>query len=332
MKFLILITTLTLLFSGCGSSKKMVVAEKKALPVWYMNPPISNASDLYAVGEGQSREGAISDALSMMASTLSVSISSDFNSKSVVKEGRVNSSQATYINKVQSRVEKIRISNYELQHSQSIGYKKYIVLVKSNKQKLFSSMKQELDQKFYLIDERKKSLINLNAIKKASKYRTFVDELSSVENSLIVMHVLNNSFNGQEYLEKSQAVESEFQTILSNLTFSISSNDVASNLKSTISKGLSANKLRLKNSSGRNHFNIHLNSHINRANSYGFTLARSSIDITIKDYRGSVIGSNKLNIVGQSTSGFAQARENVAYKLNEMIKKDGISKVIGLKI
>ena len=332
MKVLFLLLSVMILFSACGSSKKMVVAEKKELPSWYMNPPLSNSSELYAVGEGQSREGAISDALSMMASTLSVSISSDFKSKSVINEGRVNSSQATYTNKVQSSVQKIRISNYELQNSQSIGYKKYIVLVKSNKQKLFSSMKQELDQKFYLIDERKKGLTNLNAIKKASKYKTFVDELSSVENNLIVMNVLNSSFNGQEYLEKSQALEREFQNIISNLTFSISSNDVASNLKSSISKGLSAKKMRLKNSSGKNHFIIHLNAHINKAHSYGFTLARSSIDISIKDYRGSVIGSNKLSIVGQSTSGFAQARENVAYKLNEMIKKDGISKVIGLKI
>ena len=310
----------------------MVVAKKKELPSWYVNPPISNSSELYAVGEGQSREGAISDALSMMASTLSVSISSDFNSKSVVQEGRVNSSQATYTNEIQSSVKKIRISNYELQHSESIGYKKYIVLVKSNKQKLFSSMKQELDQKFYLIKEREKSLSNLNAIKRASKYRTFMDELDGVENSLIVMSVLNDTFDSQKYLAKSQRVEREFQSIISKLTFSISSNQNASNLKSTIAKGLSAKKLRIKKTSGKNHFNIEVNSHINRAKSYGFTLARSAIDITIKDYRGSVIGSNRLNIVGQSTSGFAQAKANVAYKLNEMIKKDGISKVIGLKI
>ena len=332
MKFLFLLLSIMILFSGCGSSKKMVVAEKRELPSWYMNPPMSNANDLYSVGEGQSREGAISDALSMMASTLSVSISSDFKSKSVINEGRVNSSQATSTNEIQSSVKKIRISNYELQNSQSIGYKKYIVLVKSNKQKLFSSMKQELDQKFYLIDERKKGITNLNAIKRASKYREFMDELDGVENNLIVMNVLNSSFDGQEYLAKSQAVEKEFQNIVSNLTFSISTNDVASNLESTISKGLSAKKLKIKNTSGKNHFNIHLNSKINKASSYGFSLARSSIDVSIKDYKGTTIGSNKLNIVGQSTSGFSQARENVAYKLNEMINKEGISKVIGLKI
>ncbi len=332
MKFLFLLLSIMILFSGCGSSKKMVVAEKKALPAWYTNPPVSNANELYAVGEGQTREGAISNALSMMASTLSISISSDFKSKSVVNEGRINSSQATYINKIQSSVKKIRISNYELQNSQSIGYKKYIVLVKSNKQKLFLSMKQELDQKFYLIDERKKALTNLNAIKRASKYRTFMDELDGVQNNLIVMNVLNSSFNGQEYLAKSQAVEKEFGHIVSNLTFSISSNDVARNLESTISKGLSTKKMRITNSGGENHFNINLYSHINKARSYGFSLARSSIDVTIKDYKGTVIGSNKLNIVGQSTVGFSQARENVAYKLNEMIKKEGISKVIGLKI
>ena len=332
MRTILLLISIMIVFGGCGSSKKMIVSEKKELPVWYLNPPMPSSDELYAVGEGQSKEGAISDALSMMASTLSVSISSDFKSKSVINEGRVNSSQATSTNEVQSSVKRIRISNYELKHSQSIGYKKYIVLVKSNKSKLFSSMKQELDQKFYLIDERKKDLSNLNAIKKASRYKTFMDELDGVENELIVMNVLNSGFKGEEYLVKAQRIESEFQSIVSNLTFSISSNNLASNLKSSISKGLSAKKMRLKNSNGENHFNIHVDSQINKAKSYGFTLARSAIDISIKDYKGSIIGSNKLNIVGQSTSGFAQAKENVAYKLNEMIKKVGISKVIGLKI
>lgn len=90
----------------------------------------------------------------MMASTLSVSISSQFNSKTVVKEGLQNSISSTVSNEVQSDVKKIRISHYEVLNSQEFGFEKYIVLIKSDKTKLFLSLKRELDQKFDLIENR----------------------------------------------------------------------------------------------------------------------------------------------------------------------------------
>ena len=80
------------------------------------------------------------------------------------------------------------------------------------------------------------------------------------------------------------------------------------------------------------HFNIMIKSDIQRASSYGFTLARSAISITIKDSSGAVIGSNKLNITGQSSQDFGIAKENIALKLNALIEKEGIAKVIGLQI
>ena len=326
--FLILIT----LFSGCGSDKRVVVAKKQELPSWYTSTPQSSSTELYSVGAGQSKQDAIADALSMMVSTLSVSISSQFNSKTVIKEGYKSSNQAVYTNQIQSDVKKIRISNYELVESENIGYKKYIVLLKSNKKKLFTSMKKELDQKFSLIDNKKRDISNQNTVKKVSKYRAFQKSLLDVPNTLIVMNVLDSSFNDAVYLQNIQAIDSEYSSLLSSLSFSVTANSAASNLKSVISKGISAKRLKITNSSGRNHFSLHVNSKIQKASSYGFTLARSAIDITIKDYKGVIIGSNKLNIVGQSTQGYKIARENVAFKLGEMIKKEGIAKVIGLEI
>jgi 3-hydroxy-3-methylglutaryl CoA synthase len=117
-----------------------------------------------------------------------------------------------------------------------------------------------------------------------------------------------------------------------SVSFGVESNNDASKLVSSITKALSEKKFKVSNSNNANHFRVILTSNTVQASSYGFTLARSAIDISIKDANGAVIGSNKLNITGQSTQGYSQAKENVAMKLSEMIKKEGIEKVIGLNM
>ena len=113
-----------MIFSGCFSKKEIDLRPQKVLPSWYANPLETTSTTLYSTGEGEDREDAVANALSMMASTLSVSIASQFNSKKVVKEGLQNSIDSTVSNEVQSDVKKIRISHYEILNSQEAGFKK----------------------------------------------------------------------------------------------------------------------------------------------------------------------------------------------------------------
>jgi len=321
-----------LFLSGCGSQKRVVVAEKKEIPTWYQYPPKSSTSELYAVGNGRDKQSAITDALTQMVSTLSVSVSSKFSAKTVVKEGSVNSSESLYTDESTSEVQNIRISNYELLESQSLGFKNYAVLVKSNKKKLFDGMKKEIEQNFEIIEKERTSVEHLNIMKHLSFYKKSKESLSSLPNTLLVMSELNTEFDGTAYLSKAQTVNAEYEELLASITFSINSNAQARNLIAPIAKGISAKKLKIADSIGKKHFNIMIKSDIQRASSYGFTLARCAIAITIKDSTGSVIGSNKLNITGQSSQGYGIAKENVALKLNALIKKEGIAKIIGLEI
>lgn len=332
MKIFLTLFTLLFVMSGCGSDKQMVVAQKKELPSWYSNPPQSANGSLYAVGEGQNKEEAIASALSYMASTLSVSIASQFNSKSVVKEGYNSSNEATYTNEIQSDVKKIRISNYELIDAQTMGYKKEIVLIKSDKKKIFESLAHELEQTFALIEQKKNTLSNSNALKKLIFYKETQESLASLPNTLLVMNSLDKSFRGENYLAHAQSLDKEYETLLLSVSFSVECNSDADKLVSSITKALSDKKLKVNKSSDANHFRVILTSNTQQASAYGFTLARSALDINIKDAKGAIIGSNKLNITGQSTQGYAQAKENVAIKLSEMIKKEGIEKVIGLNM
>ena len=318
--------------SGCGNQKQIVVAEKKEMPSWYVNPPKSTSTQLYALGYGKDKKSATTDALAQMLSTLSVSISSKFSAKTVVREGSSSSSSATYIDESQSEVKKIRISNYEIVNAQSLGFKKYTVLVTSNKRKLFESMKQEIKQNFSIIDKKKKIVAKQHLIKQIVFYKKAKNDFSSLPDKLLVMNELERGFNGDIYLEKYNKIDAMYEKLFSSITFSIKSNYEAKNLKAPIAKGISAKKLQISNLKSKNNFIIKINARIEEADAYGFTLARAAISITVQDYRGNVIGSNKFNLIGQSTQGFAIAKENIAIKLNQLIHKEGIQKVIGLAL
>ncbi len=317
---------------GCGSQKQVVAAEPKQLPSWYINPPQSNQSDLYAVGDGKDKQEAIANALAQMASTLSVFISSTYSAKTVVKEGRVSSSDGIYVSDTQSNTQEIRISNYELLQAESFGFKKYAVLVRSNKQKLFQSMKQEIEQNFKLIEQNEDSISSSNALKQLSFYKKTKESLLNLPNTLIVMNVLVPNFDGSLYLQKKQRVDTKYETTLRSITFSIDTDTNAINLEAPIAKGLSEKKFKLQKGEGNTHFNLFIVSKIQKASSYGFSLARTSVTFVTKDMKGAVIGSNTLNIVGQSSQGFEIAKQNVAVKLSALVQKEGIGKIIGLDI
>jgi len=331
MRILISLFLALIVLSGCGSQKRVVV-QKKQLPVWYANPTKSTSTTLYSVGEGQNKQEAVANALNNMASTLSVSLSSEFNTKSVVKDGTIESYQTTSTNEVNTKVNTIRITNYEVINSNDFSFKRYLAEVKSDKRKLFIGLKQEIDQKLTMIQNENIEVKNYNAIKKLVTYKDAKISTSDIKTTLLVMSSLNPSFNDANYINKLQEIQNRYDRLLSKISFSIDSNNDAKNLKSSIANGLSAKKYSIKNASGINHFKIHLLSETSKAKSYGFDLARSAISITVKDNKGVIVGSNKLNITGQSTQGYAIAKENVAIKLNSMIKKDGIAKIIGLEI
>ncbi len=325
---------LSLLFlTGCGAKKEVEAVQKKAPPSWYVNPPKTTASALYALGEGENREEAVKNALNMMASTLSVSISSQFDSKKVVQEGLVNTHQSTVVSSTQSDVKNIRISSYELMESYKLGFNNYIVLIRSDKQKLFESLKHELQQKFALADSHIDSLSSHNAIKRLSGYKKVKREIKDVPDTIVVMNVLDGSFKGKEYIEKIDIINSSYEKLLSSISVEIECDSDSKVLEASIKEGFAANGVEINNSKGSTHFIVRIDVDVEQKDSsFGFALARFAIDISVKDHKGSIVASNKLNIVGYSTQGYEVAKEDVAIKLDEMIKNEGIGKITGLDI
>ncbi|MFT5661189.1 MAG: hypothetical protein ACI9TV_001835 [Sulfurimonas sp.] len=327
----ILILTL-LILSGC-SSKKRVVSAPKTLPTWYSQEMKSNARTLYSVGEGEDKAKAITNALNAMVSTLSVSISSEFNMKSVVQDGVISSIQRDSTHEVNSQVKAIRISNYQIIESKEFAFQRYLVAISSDKKSLFLSLYKEISQKFESIKRKHEESVQFNLIKRLSLYKKDKESMSTLKNTLIVINSLNPSFNDSIYVRQVLEVENRYDSLLSKITFSVDANSDARRLIPSIANGLSLSKYNIvKKINGKNHLRVRLNASTVKARSYGFTLARSAISITVKDSTSKVIGSNKLNITGQSTQGYEIAKENVAVKLNTKVLQEGIEKIIGLEL
>lgn len=332
MKYFIVVISFILIgLSGCSSEPRVVVKEK-VLPSWYINPPKSTNEDIYALGEGNDRKEAISQALSFMVSTLGVSISSKYNAKTTVKQGSVNSVNNVYKNEIQSDVQKIRISNYKVIESKKLGFRRYAVVVESNKKRLFESLKQELNQKFSVIESDEKLFSQRDVLKKVAYYKKSLQSLDSLENKLIVMSALKNSFDGKSYLQRKEKLKKNYLYLLEHISFSIQTNRDANNLKSVIAKALSAKHFKINSRKSALHFNVMIKATVNEAHAYGFTLARATVNIVTKNSKGVIVGSNTLNIVGQSSQGSRIAKQNIAIRLNMLIKKDSIAKVLALAI
>ena len=88
----------------------------------------------------------------------------------------------------------------------------------------------------------------------------------------------------------------------------------------------------MKNVKSKMHYDIYVNAKIQKANAYGFTLARSEITFITKNYNAKVIASNVLHLTGQSSQGYAIAKQNLVKRLNDLIQKEGISKVLNIGI
>jgi hypothetical protein len=322
--------TVMLFFTACGSAKRVVV-KQQALPAWYTQPPRSNAKELYAVGDGKDKEEAISNALTLILSTLNVSISSKQSAKTVIKEGTHKySSDATYVNETHSEVQKISVTNYELLQAVKLGFKRYAVLVKVDKEKFFNGLQRELQQKFQLIESQEKNLRDTNALEQLAFYKKSLDSLSDLQNNLAVMSVLRPTFKSTLFVDKYETLQKKYETLLHSISFWVDANYKA--LASPVAKGISAKKLTIKQVKSQKHFNVYLHADIQRATAYGFTLARANITIKTKDAHANVIAANSINLVGQSSQGFRIAKQDLVKKLNRLIQKEGIAKVLNLDI
>jgi len=320
-----------LLFTACGAEKAPLVVAPKPLPSWYSAPPQSDQKFLYATAEGHDKKEAIANALEAMASTLSVTVASTYTNHTTLSSGSSSHYTQQTDATVSTTVHPVRISNYTLVASKEQSFRHYLVLIKSDKKQLFDALKEELEGKMAQLSAQEKEIKSRNIIEQLRFYKKAAETAQSMRNSLAVMQVLNSRFHTQPYLTALHHFSNRYDTLRSRLTFSFQSDKEAADLIPVLSSALSQKKLLIAQRDDPYHLSIYLHATIEEVKSMGFELARAAVVITVKDHSGATVGSNKLNITGQSTQGMAVARENIAVKLKQQVNKEGIETLLGLQ-
>ncbi len=331
MKIILLIFTL-LFFSGCGGEKKLQVAAPKPLPDWYTNPPVSDTHSLYETADGVDKKEAVTNALDAMVATLSVEIASEYKSKKSIRDGAISSYQHDVDNTVQTKVNAIRVSNYKVMESKEQGFRRHLVLIQSDKQQLFESLKKELDEKIVLLQNQERQIGDKNVVEQLRFYREANSGFATLASTLNVMNILNRGFDSAPYLKTKSHYTTRYSELLNRVTVSLASNSQADGLIAPLQAALSNKKIVIQKRQDSYHLTVHIEAEINYVHEMGFDLARAAITLTTKDHAGRTLGSNKLNIIGQSTQGNAVAKENIAIKLKRMIAKEGIEKILGVEL
>jgi len=332
-KWMILLMAMAVFFGGCATKQQIPIV-KKELPSWYLKPPQTTDKTLYATGEGKDRKAALRDALSLLASTLSVYVESKFHSKATYNDGEIKNYELQTSNEIKSSVKKIRISNYKVLHGEEFSFERYIVLIKVDKKQLFEILKKDVDNKFANIEKAKQRAENYSTIKQFKICKDAKNSLKDIKNTLLVMQSLDDKFDANIYTDEIQSIYDDYEKLQSRVVFVIKTDKKNSDLKEVVTSALNTKLLQVveNSKSKKDTIKIYIKNTITQSKAYGFVMIRSVVLITLKDYRGNIIASNKIKFKTHSQKGYADARDKVAQKLYDMIQKDGIAKVLGLSI
>ena len=329
--YALILTVSVFLLTGCFGVRAKSTAEG-GVPKWYTTPPNNNGVFLYGTGAGYSKDDAINSALDNMVSRLSISIQSTYKNKTRVESGEFNSYYKKSEKNIKSEVAKIRVSNYDVSKSYTADDGTIYMLVRSNKDKFFNSLKKELDIKIKKAKDNIALNSNANVLKRYSFYKAAVKNLSSIVPNLLVLNVLNEDFNDKKYLNTIAKLNKDFENLKKSISFYIVADKNSLKLVEPIRVALTNAHLKVvrKKPNSKNGLIIVINSRVKNTKTMGMQVAKFAVDIKISEISGNIIGGNKLSLKGISAQGFELATEDAAKRLQKIIQKKGIGKILGV--
>ena len=325
---------IALLASACSNTKPAaLLATSKALPGWYLNPPQNSAGYLYGIAEGKNLNEAREKALESMVSQLGLSISSSYRSALNVKQQyrEYFTKEVSYI--LKTEVAKIRISNYEVLQSRRLAYNRFIVLVRSDKKLFSQGLIKELNIRIGKIQADRSIFFTSDVLRRHRFYDQATKQLNEMFSTLLILNTLDSSFNDTLYLETISKINTEFQALKEEMTFSFISDADSEGFKEELQAALTKQEMHVvdQHKENKNHITIVLHCTTDYARSHGFDIARSMLLIEVKDHRSKVIGANRIKLTGQATQGKAVALNNATKKLQKLIQEEELEQLLGIK-
>lgn len=146
--------------AGCSSvppiQKRATVSSEvsPSPPSWYLNPPLSDVTHLYGVGEGKTRDEALIASLNQIASQVHVTLSTRVESQVDLRHG-VETERGLI--KSEAEVAPLELHGYELLKQSALTPLRYLVLTRVSRDKVAQDLQEDLSRELEQHMKRRRS-------------------------------------------------------------------------------------------------------------------------------------------------------------------------------
>jgi hypothetical protein len=326
----IVLVLLSIIFiTGCGSSPTPPVTKKvKKMPSWVLSPTKDTPEYMYGVAVESDRETAIKAALSDMVSKLGVSLESSFESTQEVDN--FYSSTLTK-NKIKSEVAKIKINNYEVVKSQRISYREFAVMVRSDKKKFLSGLKEEIKNKKNNIESKLEAVESKDKLSKYNEKKRLAEEAKSLTSNVFIISQLDNNFNKNSYLKFINKIQNEFEKEANSLSFYIIGDSKSNNFVNVIKNYLAKGGFNISNKKRKNSIVVSIKTKDNVDVHSVIKIAVLRLNIEVYD-NSQRVGGKTLILKERYNGSIISVYKNATIHLEQDIEQKGINEVLGINL
>ncbi|NPA54922.1 MAG: hypothetical protein GXO40_00990 [Epsilonproteobacteria bacterium] len=278
---------LVMLFYGC-------VSIPISYPKWVTTIKPDTIRYYYATAEGYTQKEAIENALDAIASKISVTINSSYQSSLVVINDKYTK---TIQNTILANVKNIEFVDYKILKSQKIG-DKYFVLISVDRIKNAQA----------IIDKIKLHIHNYQLALQKKNFKIYLRILKQLKTDLAQCFIAKSLYNSADVnltIAKLMDLQSQIHTFLNSLSFTIKS--PYPQLNSIIKEVLTKQGFNISN-----HGNtiITLQARIKKYKLIDYYIYQEDIDIKMY-YKHKLISLDTLSVAGKSVINYQQAKENM---------------------
>jgi len=334
--FFSVIVALTIL--GCGGVTPKP-KQTSSMPSWYLNELPSTSSYYYGVGEGSSKEEAKANALSNIAASISLVVSSS------IEVSATDSSDAGYSQEsksnVKSTTEKIKFTGVRVIKNAFVNDKFY-TSVSVDRDILFNTQKKILDNDY------KKALNLWNqmqtqgtfaVLKNSKKLESLINTIL-LQPTLAILKSINPEFNATKYRDDIISIKTKLTDAKSHILVYIkSTSKLSEHYKNIVEKYISAYGLTLVKTKNqvRDKKNLLIIEVSTKAKKKtvkssdprlrGASFAAVTVVLTTKNSKNKIVAQNRVNVTNISKDGLAEAKIKTK-KFEREIKRKGILNIL----
>ncbi len=327
LKALLIIGLVTILTACQSTPPRQSNIPTSLQPQWINTPPADTSRFLYGMGVAMTKKEAIQEALVDLSSKLGIYVESDFQATIKVTEKFNTLVEKNSEKNIHTQVKGLTLNQYQIESTYTASPIEFHVLLKTDKQSLYLTYKNELEQTLKNYQAEQVYFKKLGAYARYQQSCQQHATLQSFKRQLAATKTLNPAFELSPFQDYIHRLNTQFQQTKKHFSFKISSRDnnsraFATPLSTELAKAnlwkKSANSLKIKLSSS---------ARFNKAN--GFYIGRYRLNLKL--YEGSKLISGRVfNLKGTSLQNKRATRTQAIKNFTKIIHREGLWNTLNL--